>query len=73
MDPMKTCSVCEYFDPTGDGLGRCTRYPPHPFPTGPGQVTSFWPILKPEQSCGEWKQRLYIARELPQEMHPTKQ
>lgn len=63
----ETCQNCKFYNhnlPEAD-RGSCARYPPAVFPTGPGKATSFWPVVREDQSCGEWKQRLYLAKDLP--------
>jgi hypothetical protein len=67
---MSTCQDCKFFSPTAPETGTCTRYPPHAQPISPSQVTSFWPTVRPNQSCGEFTQRIYMAAELPREL-PT--
>ena len=60
------CAACKYYQPLGDGAkGNCTRYPPVPFPTSPGQVTSFWPPVRANMSCGEYKPRIFTVGEMP--------
>lgn len=67
MADHKICERCEFFTLNAElpDRGICSRYPPAVFPTGPSSATSFWPIVRCEQSCGEWKQRLYVAKEIP--------
>ena len=62
---MNTCESCKFFEQTNPKAGICRRLPPSPFPTGPDQVSAFWPPVQLHHWCGEWAHRLVIASELP--------
>ena len=64
---MRTCDACKHFqaNPESAGQGICRRYPPVPFPTAPGQITSMSPPVQDKQTCGEWGTKIFVAQELP--------
>ncbi len=62
---MNSCESCKFFEPADSKSGVCRRMPPTPFPTGPDQVTSFWPSVNNLHWCGEWMIRLVIANQIP--------
>ncbi len=62
---MNTCESCKFFQQIDGKQGMCRRMPPSPFPSGPGQVTSYWPSVQFGHWCGEWAMRLVVAREIP--------
>lgn len=62
----ETCRNCKYYNANNADRGTCTRYPPRAFLAGQNKTISLWPVVRTDQSCGEWKQRLYVAKELPQ-------
>ena len=62
---MNSCESCKFFEQTEPKQGVCHRMPPVPYPTGPKQVTSFWPTVQLQHWCGEWVIRLVVANEIP--------
>lgn len=48
----KECSVCAYY---GDEV--CVRFPPTLFHTPAGMPGSRWPVVSPQDYCGEFKRR----------------
>lgn len=70
---LNTCESCKFFQPLEAGRGYCRRLPPSPFPTGPDQVTSYWPSVQNQMWCGEWAIRLVIANEIPPDPRPIVQ
>ena len=64
MSP-ETCQFCKYFTAVNEKAGGCRRYPPHPFPAEGGGTVSIWPSVQLHQSCGEWRQGILLAQEIP--------
>jgi len=62
---MENCSTCKYFAVIDGKVGNCRRFPPVPFPVGPNNVSTIWPAVRHEQWCGEWRQIIYLARDVP--------
>lgn len=62
---MTACENCKFFEQVEATQGTCRRMPPKPFPTGPDQISSFWPSVQPTQWCGEHVVRIEIARVMP--------
>lgn len=61
----ETCQSCKYFSQVDGKTGNCRRYPPHPFPIEDGRTVSIWPAVQPQQSCGEWRQGILVAQDMP--------
>ena len=59
------CANCKWFRQTEPDKGMCHRYPPVPYPTGPGQVTAFWPVVQVSTGCGEWTPAIFTAKDMP--------
>jgi hypothetical protein len=67
------CETCKWAAPQPNGPGlQCAAHPPQltfiPVPSNVGvELRSFagWPAVAPDQFCGEWKQKIEIATQLP--------
>lgn len=53
------CIDCEYAEPVilPDGMLRCRRYAPGPIAGGAEPAGAAWPIVAPEDWCGEFLER----------------
>lgn len=51
---MKTCATCKHSRPAGDKVIQCRRYPPTITKAEALTVTSHWPLLVVDQTCGEY-------------------
>ena len=65
-EPVRNvCSQCVHFN-LGQNAGReiqaehgeCRRYPPNIGSDGDGDSFYYWPVLSPDEWCGEFSQRL---------------
>lgn len=59
----QSCSTCKYFLPQDPETGLCRRIPAVPLSFGVAQngqplVLTFFPAMKPDGWCGEFKLRL---------------
>lgn len=54
-----TCTGCEYSETVlePEGMLRCRRYAPRPAPGGVEPTGISWPIVAPEDWCGEFLER----------------
>lgn len=53
------CVDCEYSEALiePEGMFRCRRYAPRPVPGGEQPTGISWPIVAPEDWCGEFLER----------------
>ncbi len=59
------CLSCKHFNsessegrPMRPDYGECRRYPPKIGTDGDGDNFYYWPVLPPDEWCGEFAQRL---------------
>lgn len=57
------CIDCEYAEPlhTSNPMFRCRRYAPRPSPGGVEPSGIVWPLVAPEDWCGEFLERDSMA------------
>jgi len=59
------CGTCKFYEADDQvATGLCARYPPTPFIHGPNQIRSVWPPVKSTFGCGEWRQRIFTAKDV---------
>ena len=52
-DTLITCDDCLYYDALTDETGHCRRYAPRPTLRANDRVTTQWPIVQVNDSCGD--------------------
>ena len=57
---MTNCETCRWFDGSPDLLGHCHKNPPRIFGNPDGEYMSDFPVVDPEDWCGQWKERIDV-------------
>lgn len=58
---MNECKGCKHFfppdtiDPSRDNRGECMRFPRQGMMKADGMVLWVFPMMNPDDGCGEWK------------------